>query len=83
MDNLTVMLAILGGLVLAGIVAHGAWSTRRADPRKPDHEDRPTIPGLDGHADTEPMLEQAPSGSSSTAKGARMPGRRSDPHLLP
>jgi hypothetical protein len=32
--SLTVSLAILGGLVLAGVVAHGAWSARRALPRQ-------------------------------------------------
>ncbi len=35
MSNLTVGLAILGGLVLALIVAHGAWSARRNAPRQP------------------------------------------------
>lgn len=30
--TLTVALAILGGLVLAAIIAHGAWSARRAGP---------------------------------------------------
>lgn len=32
--TLTVALAILGGLVLAVLVAHGAWSARRARPRR-------------------------------------------------
>ncbi|KNZ31605.1 MAG: cell division protein FtsZ [Methylibium sp. NZG] len=34
MSSLTVALAALGGLVLAGIVAHGAWTARRADPKR-------------------------------------------------
>ena len=33
--TLTVALAILGGVVLAAIVAHGAWQQRRASPRRP------------------------------------------------
>ena len=33
MNNLTVGLAVIGGLVLAGVVAHGAWSNRRNMPR--------------------------------------------------
>lgn len=33
--TLTVALAILAGLVLAALVAHGAWSARRAHPRQP------------------------------------------------
>jgi hypothetical protein len=32
--GLTASLAILGGLVLAGIIVHGAWSARRASPRQ-------------------------------------------------
>ena len=34
MDSLTVALAALGGVVLAGIVAHGAWTARKADPKR-------------------------------------------------
>jgi len=50
--TLTAMLAILGGLVLAGVIGHGAWQARRAGPRKalpPSGE-----PGLH-----EPSLEPA------------------------
>ncbi len=32
--SLTVALAILGGLVLAAVIAHGAWQQRRASPRR-------------------------------------------------
>ena len=34
MNSLTVALAAVGGLVLAGIVAHGAWTARKADPKR-------------------------------------------------
>ena len=34
MDSLTVALAALGGLVLAGVIAHGAWQARKAGPRR-------------------------------------------------
>lgn len=34
MGSLTVALAVLGGLVLAGIVAHGAWQSRQAAARR-------------------------------------------------
>ncbi|WP_088278737.1 cell division protein ZipA C-terminal FtsZ-binding domain-containing protein [Ideonella sp. A 288] len=34
--TLTTALAILGGLILAAVVAHGAWTARRASPRQPD-----------------------------------------------
>ena len=35
MDSLTVALASLGGVVLAGVIAHGAWQARRAGPKLP------------------------------------------------
>jgi len=35
-DNLTVALAVLGGAVLIGVVAHGAWQARKAGPKKAD-----------------------------------------------
>jgi len=43
MSNLTVALAILGGLVLAGVVAHGAWAARKANPRRPAPEPREPV----------------------------------------
>ena len=39
MNSLTVGLAVLGGLVLAGVVAHSAWQTRRNAPRMAQAED--------------------------------------------
>lgn len=32
--TLTTLLAILGGLVLAGVIAHGAWTARKAGPKR-------------------------------------------------
>ena len=34
MSTLTVALASLGGVVLAGVIAHGAWQARRAGPKR-------------------------------------------------
>ena len=34
MSDLTVALAIVGGVALAGVLAHGAWQARRAGPRR-------------------------------------------------
>jgi len=51
LNNLTVALASLGGLVLAGVVAHGAWQARRAGPK------RATVPR------EEPGVAAAPAGS--------------------
>ncbi|MBQ0930755.1 cell division protein FtsZ [Ideonella sp. 4Y16] len=53
--SLTVALAILAGVVLLGVVVHGAWTTRRAGPRQPQvvdnaepaHRLEPTLGGVD------------------------------------
>jgi hypothetical protein len=51
--TLTEMLAIAGGVVLAAVVAHGAWSARKAGPRRADAQLEPMLdgerqePGLD------------------------------------
>ncbi|MBV8123726.1 MAG: cell division protein FtsZ, partial [Paucibacter sp.] len=43
--TLTAMLAILGGLVLAGVIAHGAWTARKAGPRRADPQLEPQMSG--------------------------------------
>jgi len=43
--TLTAMLAILGGLVLAGVIAHGAWTARKAGPRRADPQLEPQLGG--------------------------------------
>ena len=41
MSTLQLSLAIIGGLVLAIVIAHGAWSARRNLPRQPDPDPDP------------------------------------------
>lgn len=64
MSTLTMGLAIAGGLVLAGVVAHSAWNTRRNAPRmaQPEKSEASVIteraepqmePSLDGNFPTE------------------------------
>ena len=36
MTDLTASLAVVGGLLLAGVVAHGAWTARKAGPKQGD-----------------------------------------------
>lgn len=54
--SLTELLAILGGLVLAGLVAHGAWAARKAGPRRAPPQIEPQLasersePGLEDPA---------------------------------
>ena len=49
MSTLQISLAVAGGLVLAGVVAHGAWSARRSVPKQADPESAAardaTVPG--------------------------------------
>lgn len=70
MSDLTVSLAILGGVVLAGMVAHGAWQIRRAGPKRaarPDlvspSESRQSIEPSFDHMDS--MLTASNEASSS------------------
>ena len=66
MNNLTVGLAVIGGLVLAGVVAHGAWSSRRNMPRVAQPE--PLSPNS-------PVSTLAPNAASSSA------GERAEPRF--
>lgn len=54
MTTLQLSLAIMGGLVLAIVVAHGAWSARKNLPRQPEPD--PLAPGTAG----EPPLDASP-----------------------
>ncbi len=45
MSTLQIGLAIAGGLVLAGVVAHGAWTSRRSQPRQADPQAPRVEPG--------------------------------------
>jgi len=79
--SLTVALAVLGGLVLAAIVAHGAWQARKAGPKRPAVAE-PTQPmtrgSLDGGIEpsfdapvgtpTEPAAELRPAPKRASAR---------------
>jgi hypothetical protein len=54
MDNLTIALACVGGVVLAGVVAHGAWQARKAGPMRPS---TPPVPAPEAR---EPTLDDRP-----------------------
>jgi hypothetical protein len=73
MSSLTVALASLGGVVLAGIVAHGAWQARRAGPKRAAPQPasvearEPVMEGLGGETvgaltnDSPPLPERRPN----------------------
>ncbi|XVJ69754.1 MAG: cell division protein FtsZ [Rhizobacter sp.] len=51
--SLTVSLAILGGIVLAGVIIHGAWQTRKAGPKRAEK----SANNLEGHAGSHSRLD--------------------------
>ena len=70
MNTLTIALASLGGVVLAGVIAHGAWQARRAGPKRAsESREEPSAtaarasdePGFDDADDERPSDEVAPA----------------------
>ncbi len=84
-STLTIALASLGGVVLAGVIAHGAWQARRADPKRAERRPERIEP-------REPVMGDAPP-SPADADAAialvdlqspapeRRPNRRAVPRL--
>ena len=68
-NTLTIALASLGGVVLAGLVAHGAWQARKAGPKKAEPEAAP--PHAARAEPRDPVMGDAPGaaldGSASVA----------------
>jgi hypothetical protein len=65
--TLTTMLAILGGLILAAVIAHGAWTARKAGPRR-------ALPELDRQVEPQMGAErQEPGLEAPTEAEAREP----------
>ena len=80
--TLTIALASLGGVVLAGVVAHGAWQARKAGPKRadaPPERIEPREPVMDGA-----MSPPAPSDLGALAAVTeRVPERRVSRRLTP
>ncbi len=58
MNSLLIALSIAGGVVLAGVVAHGAWTARNATPKMADPEDLNAIPeAMTSSRDNLPVLK--------------------------
>jgi hypothetical protein len=85
MSSLTVALAALGGVVLAGVVAHGAWQARKAGPKRAlVQAPRPEPVPAPAFEPREPTLgEDAPTAEAGTAEPMLEPRapRRSVPRL--
>ena len=63
MSTLQISLAVAGGLILAGVVAHSAWSSRRNAPRQPTPPDN-------GAAESMHLRENEPGDISRTTSAA-------------
>ncbi|MDR7299310.1 hypothetical protein J2X16_004680 [Pelomonas aquatica] len=79
--SLTTLLAILGGLVLAAVIAHGAWTARKAGPK------RAVLPPEEPHFDAPaPVLGDDPAAAAdaleatlpAVARPPRRPSSRVD-----
>jgi hypothetical protein len=71
MSNLQIGLAVAGGLVLAGVVAHGAWSSRKNAPKQASMPMASIEPVLQGQ---EPTLDD-PGFAADTLSVPAMPRR--------
>ena len=56
MSGLQIGLAIAGGLLLAGVVAHGAWTARKHAPRQAQPE---VLTETEPHAQAEPVIDDS------------------------
>jgi hypothetical protein len=79
-SNLTLALAVMGGLALVAVIAHGAWQARRASPKKAESTDaraehRDPVMGDVAHAEAddtvpgEPPNFEDPEGRSTPGLG--------------
>ena len=75
MNELTLGLAIVGGVVLAGVVAHGAWQARKAGPRRAEAAPAPAAAA----PQIEPVLGDDPGAELPQVRVApRRAGQRVD-----
>ncbi len=92
-NTLTIALASVGGVVLAGLVAHGAWQARkagpkraepapeRAEPREPVMGDEPAEPAPGGVEALAPELSADLPGELPAHVAERRHNRRTVPRL--
>ncbi len=79
-NTLSFALASLGGVVLAGVIAHGAWSARRAAPRRAARTatsaGRDRADPVSGEARGAPASDFSDAAGTGSAAGERRPNRR-------
>ena len=82
MSTLTIALASLGGVVLAGVVAHGAWQARKAGPKRAVMEPRPEPRDPVMDAVTGDSLTGATADSHGAADLSQSPERRANKRIV-
>ena len=73
MSTLQISLAVAGGLVLAGVVAHSAWSARKNQPKRATPEastDQPPAQTPEGEATDTLAERQEPSFDADSGMGS-------------
>ncbi|MBC8057717.1 MAG: cell division protein FtsZ [Rhizobiales bacterium] len=83
-NTLTIALASLGGVLLAGVIAHGAWAARKAGPKRADapaERIEPREPVMDGAA--APTGEASEAAPTLAALHSPAPERRASKRVLP
>jgi hypothetical protein len=75
MSTLTIALASLGGVVLAGVVAHGAWSARKAGPMRASPAPERTEP-------REPVMDLPEDVVVAEGAAADVPERRASKRIV-
>lgn len=79
MSDLTLGLAIVGGVALAAVVAHGAWQARRAGPRRAAPKgDAPPSPQMEPVLTGLPVAETSDPAELPRRGAARRPSPRLD-----
>ena len=69
MSSLQISLAVAGGVVLAALVAHGAWVARRNAPKQAQ-PDQPILDARNGTGTTKNVLNAQPDGTSMPTESA-------------
>lgn len=74
-NSLTLGLALLGGIVLAGVVAHGAWTARKSavrTPKRSEPQDPSSPSPADNAALDDALAARQPAGAGSALPGAQL-----------
>ena len=75
MSTLTIALASLGGVVLAGVVAHGAWQARKAGPKR-------ATPPPERSEPREPVMDPMDAVAVAAEEVADLPERRANRRIV-